>query len=175
MLQASEYYIIAHQIVCVYVLASYPGLPMFFNVCEKIGKAWSICWCNLIHTVSHVVKPWLWSCPLRGWVGRDTKPRLKPCLITSPYRPGLPNFSRIQWKTWEGLDMRLHVCMRVCLIPIPKSHAHLHVCANFADLHPELAKQQPHQMVQYHTQNLSIRCMTNHISPVPIMVYQLRH
>ena len=29
------------------VVASYPGLPVFFNVARwKIGKAWSIMWCN---------------------------------------------------------------------------------------------------------------------------------
>ena len=43
-------------------------------------------------------------------MGGDAQPCLKLCPITSPDRPGLPNFSRATLKNmgWPGYEARLH-------------------------------------------------------------------
>ena len=91
----------------------------FSTNARKIGKAWLIwrCTCNrmwfeasvayfhplthamsvvMIHHVTNSVGEWV-----------EIQLCLKLCPIISPDRPGLPNFSRVCWKTWEGLGMRL--------------------------------------------------------------------
>ena len=50
-----------------------------------------------------------WPCSLHGWVGGDMQPCLKPHQITLPNWQGLPDFSHIRWKTWEGLGTRLAI------------------------------------------------------------------
>ena len=57
----------------------YPGLSMIFNACRKIGKTWSIWWCNddVSATITAMV--------CRN-IGRYI-------IITSLNQPGLPDFS----------------------------------------------------------------------------------
>ena len=58
---------------------------------------------------------------LRGRVGGDTQPRPKPRQITSPDRPGLPDFSRETLKNMgrPGYEAIISVVVERCQVSEP--------------------------------------------------------
>ena len=119
----------------------------------SIWTPWPIHWCLCACTCRR----------LRGRVGGDTQPRPKPRPITSPDRPGLPDFSRITLKSmgrsgyeassWYSLHNNNYLpasildhgvttkTMHIALNYIIHSY-NMHVCARSADLtrHTQKAK-----------------------------------
>ena len=79
---------------CELHLASYPGLPMFFNAHEKMGR------------------PGRFGDVMMTYLPPFQQPMAEMVAYTSSLHHqidhGLPNFSHMHWKTWEGLAMRLH-------------------------------------------------------------------
>ena len=105
-------------------IGMYHVFPCFLNIRDKIGKAWLIWWCNRTQFRIFAISPtqWAWSllrphAELCEKVGRNMQPCLKPCPITSSHQPGIPFFSHVHWKTWEGLGTRLSSCVDYILIP----------------------------------------------------------
>ena len=111
-------------------------VPCFSTYTRKIGKAWSIWWCNrswfetLLHISTHLPTQWAWS-SIRHMNNSRAEIRNH---ISNRVWPGLPDFSRVHWKTWEGLGIRLaynkdrgssfscSVLERSPIYPTPSSH-----------------------------------------------------
>ena len=104
---------------------------MCLNEAIQLRKTHSMWWCNWtrfeiwLHIFAHSptqLITWPKQCPssLHGWVGGDTQSHLKPCPITLPDRPGLSDFSRVHWNTWESLaPCRREALARLMNKPIP--------------------------------------------------------